>query len=109
VVAFPEVDGSIALSWELVPNVYLYRKSLAVENAFDGKPFALDLPDGEAISDEFFGASEVYFERLLAHIPAAALDAAPGSTLELNLTYQGCLKDLYCYPPAQKTVKVMLP
>jgi thiol:disulfide interchange protein len=109
VVAFPEVDGSIALSWELVPNVYLYRKSLAVENAFDGAPLALNLPEGEAISDEFFGESEVYFERLIAHIPMGALNAAAGATIELNLTYQGCLKDTYCYPPAQKTVKVTLP
>jgi hypothetical protein len=25
------------------------------------------------------------------------------------LTYQGCLRDVYCYPPLQKTVKVTLP
>jgi thiol:disulfide interchange protein len=109
VVAFPEVDGSIALAWELVPNVYLYRKSLSVENAFDGGPLALDLPEGELISDEFFGESAVYFERLIARIPAAEVKGASGTTLELNLTYQGCLKDTYCYPPAQKTVKVTLP
>lgn len=109
VVAFPEVDGSIALSWELVPNVYLYRKSLSVENAFDGLPLALVLPIGVTISDEFFGESEVYFERLVARIPAAELKAGAGATLELNLMYQGCLKDVYCYPPAQKTVTVTLP
>jgi thiol:disulfide interchange protein len=109
VVAFPEVDGSIALSWELEPDIYLYRKSLAVENAIDGMPLTLELPDGEMISDEFFGDSEVYFERLVAHIPKATLNAAPGATLELNLMYQGCLKDVYCYPPAQKSVKVTLP
>jgi len=109
VVAFPEVDGSIALSWELVPNVYLYRKSLAAENAFDGAALALDLPPGETISDEFFGESEVYFERLIARIPAGTLKAAAGATVELNLSYQGCLKDTYCYPPAQKVVKVTLP
>lgn len=109
VVAFPEVDGSIALSWELTSGVYLYRKSLSAENAFDGAPLPLDLPAGENISDEFFGASEVYFERLVAHIPAAALKAAPGAELELNLVYQGCMKDTYCYPPARKTVKVTLP
>jgi thiol:disulfide interchange protein len=109
VVAFPEIDGSIAFSWELVPNVYLYRKSLTAENAFDGAPFALELPEGETISDEFFGESEVYFERLIARIPAAAVTAASGATLELHLSYQGCLKDTYCYPPAQKTVKVTLP
>jgi thiol:disulfide interchange protein len=107
VVAFPEVDGSIALSWELTPGVYLYRKSLSAENAFDGAALPLDLPMGENISDEFFGESEVYFERLVAHIPA--LKAAPGTELELTLLYQGCMKDIYCYPPAQKTVKVTLP
>jgi thiol:disulfide interchange protein len=108
-VAFPETDGSITVSWELVPEVYLYRKSLMAENAFDGAPLALELPEGQIVTDEFFGESEVYFERMVSHIPAAALNAAPGTTLELNLMYQGCMKDLYCYPPAQKTVKVTLP
>jgi thiol:disulfide interchange protein len=109
VVAFPETDGSITMSWELVPGVYLYRKSLAAENAFDGTALPLELPQGETISDEFFGESEVYFERLVARIPASAVNATAGAALELNLAYQGCLKDVYCYPPAQKTVKVLLP
>ncbi len=108
VVAFPEVGGSIALSWELAPGIYLYRKSLSAENAF-GTPLPLELPQGENISDEFFGESEVYFERLIARIPASAIQGAPGSTMELYLNYQGCMQELYCYPPAQKSVKVTLP
>lgn len=109
VVAFPETDGSIALTWEFAPDIYLYRKSLAAEKAFDGAPLALELPAGETVTDEFFGESEVYFDRLIARIPASELNAAPGTELELTLTYQGCLKDTYCYPPVQKSVTVTLP
>jgi thiol:disulfide interchange protein len=106
--AFPETDGSITLAWEFPPRYYLYRKSLTAQTS-DGTTLQLELPKGEIVSDEFFGESEVYFERLLARIPAFALKAAPGSTLELQLGYQGCLQDTLCYPAQIKTATVQLP
>jgi thiol:disulfide interchange protein DsbD len=106
--AFVEADGNIALVWEFPQRYYLYRKSLTAQKA-DGTSLNLELPDGALVSDEFFGESEVYFERLLARIPAATLNAADGSTLELQLGYQGCVQDTLCYPPQVKVVILQLP
>ncbi len=108
---FAEVDGSFTLAWELAEGparYYLYRKSLHVAKT-DGTVLALTLPEGEVISDEFFGESEVYFERLLARIPASALNATPGSTVELQLDYQGCVENVLCYPPQHKTLTLQIP
>jgi thioredoxin:protein disulfide reductase len=104
-----EADGDLILMWEMPPAFYLYRKSLKLER--DGADLlpTLELPEGTLVTDEFFGESEVYFERLLARLPAAALNAAPGTTIDLQLSYQGCLEDIYCYPPQYKTVNVALP
>jgi thiol:disulfide interchange protein DsbD len=106
--AFAESNGDITLVWEFPPRYYLYRKSLTAQKA-DGTALALQLPEGEKISDEFFGESEVYFERLVASLPASTLNAAPGSSVELQLAYQGCVRDTICYPAQFKTVTVTLP
>ena len=104
-----EADGDIVIVWEMPPSYYLYRKSLALAHAERDLLPALELPDGAHVTDEFFGESEVYFERLLARLPAGALDAAPGTTLELQLSYQGCREDVYCYPPQHTLVSITLP
>jgi thiol:disulfide interchange protein len=104
-----EADGDVILVWEMPPSYYLYRKSLKLAHADDDLLPALELPEGTQVSDEFFGASEVYFERLLARLPAGTLQAAPGETVELELAYQGCRDNVYCYPPQYTTVSITLP
>ena len=104
-----EADGDIVLSWEMPPGFYLYRKSLKLEHAGVDLLPRLELPEAAHVTDEFFGESEVYFERLLARLPAGALNAAPGTNVELQLSYQGCLEDTYCYPPQQQLVSITLP
>jgi thiol:disulfide interchange protein DsbD len=104
----PQADSSLMLMWEMPERFYLYRKSLQVETA-DGRVLELELPAATPITDEFFGETEVYFDRLLARIPAQRLQAAKGAKLELLLGYQGCAQDLYCYPPQQKAVNLTLP
>ncbi len=112
-VAFPltalvETDGSITLLWELAPHYYLYRKSLAVTKP-DGAALMLELPEPTTITDEFFGEVAVYYERLRVSVPATELAAAPGNTVVLQLEYQGCVEDQYCYPLQQKTLSIQLP
>ncbi|HWK54451.1 MAG TPA: protein-disulfide reductase DsbD N-terminal domain-containing protein [Hyphomicrobiales bacterium] len=114
--AFVEADTDIALLWEMPPAYYLYRKSLMLELA-DGSPLEdYILPNGVTVEDEFFGASEVYFDRLLLRLP---LNAVPRSafvtnpdgarTLELMVSYQGCAEEKYCYPPQHAPLTLELP
>lgn len=106
--ALVESDHSITLYWQLEPGYYLYRKSLAVRDT-DGTALALELPTATTVTDEFFGEVEVYYETLSAHITPDQHQAAPGDTLVLELDYQGCLQDRYCYPPQQRTLTLELP
>lgn len=106
--ALVEADGSVALLWEPVEGYYLYRDSVQVTGA-DGTGLAIELPAATIITDEFFGEVAVYKERLLARLPAAELQPAPGATLTLQLHYQGCATGRYCYPPQEKTVTVNFP
>jgi thiol:disulfide interchange protein len=106
--SFIEADTSIVLRWEMPPGYYLYQKSLVVEHT-GGTPIQLELPAAKTITDEFFGEVAVYYDTLLLRLPFSALDAKPGTTVELLLTYQGCAEALYCYPPAQKALALKLP
>ena len=107
-VALVESDNGIVLHWQLEPGYYLYHKSLAVRAA-DGTALALELPAATTVTDEFCGEVEVYYDTRPARIAPDQHQAAPGSTLVLELDYQGCLQERYCYPPQQRTLTLELP
>jgi thiol:disulfide interchange protein len=110
--SFIEAGTGIVLRWEMPEGYYLYRKSLVVEKAgetADSSPLNLELPPAETITDEFFGEVAIYRDNLLVRLPFAELDAKPGTTVDLLLTYQGCAEALYCYPPEQKALTLKLP
>lgn len=106
--AFTEADHDIVLLWDIHTGHYLYQKSLQVSTA-TGAALAPTLPDAVPITDEYFGAVDVYYDRLLLTLPATQTGARAGATVELLLVYQGCAQDLYCYPPQQKTVTLTFP
>jgi hypothetical protein len=106
--SFIEAGTSIVLRWEMPEGYYLYRKSLSVEKP-DGTSISLELPEAETFTDEFFGEVAIYRTNLLVRLPFTALDAKPGNTIDLLLTYQGCAEALYCYPPEQKALSLNLP
>ncbi|SHE78398.1 thiol:disulfide interchange protein DsbD [Modicisalibacter ilicicola DSM 19980] len=84
-------EGEVVLRWEIAPGYYLYRKRLGIE----GEPSAIapfSLREGEVITDEYFGESEVYYDELEVRV-------APRQAERLALTWQGCAEDGLCYAP----------
>lgn len=104
-----EGDRNLILSWNIQPNHYLYQDKLSVLDA-QGRAIDLDLPAATSMTDEFFGETHVYFDALRLAIPlsTAGLKTADG-TFKLDLQFQGCAKDLYCYPPQQRAIELSLP
>ena len=91
-------DGSISLSWRIAPGYYLYRKRMEVQGQ-NGELEEVIYPDGETISDEYFGESEVYFN-------SAELLIRSGSADIIQLSWQGCAEAGLCYPPQHATIDV---
>lgn len=89
-------DGTLSLLWDITPGYYLYRKRMEVEGNNSGVEDII-FPEGETITDEFFGDSEVYFNR-------AELLIAPGDATTLSLSWQGCAEAGLCYPPQSVTI-----
>lgn len=92
-----EHDGQVQLRWEIAPGYYLYRKRLNVEHPEGDVP--LDLPEGDTITDEYFGESEVYYDVL-------DVTARPGEAESLSLTWQGCAEDGLCYAPQRADLRL---
>lgn len=110
---FRAVNNDLILQWHITEGYYLYRKSLGVTNASGAAIELSMLPAGHSIEDEFFGAVEVFYDRLSFNIPLAALaPVATGSAVTtpdqqtITVSFQGCAKDLYCYPLQQLTIDI---
>ena len=87
----------IQLQFDIAPEYYLYRHRLSFELlGGDDQISQIHLPDGKAMTDEFFGDVEVYYNSL-----AVQLDVTPGDVpaSQLRVEYQGCADAGLCYPP----------
>ena len=101
-------DGErLTASFEVAKGYYLYQDKLGFETAGDAQLQRLDLPAGESMNDPFFGDVVIYPGDFAVDIPLVR--ASPNrSEIQVTATYQGCAKDLICYPPVTKTFNVVL-
>ncbi len=95
--------GSLRLTWQIAANHYLYRDKFELAPA-GGQPLALALPEAERLTDEFFGETAVYFDSVQLTVPLEALSATDPAAGVVTVRFQGCAKELYCYPPLQLQV-----
>lgn len=103
-----EQPDSVALTWIIAEDYYLYRDRIQVRTDTPGVTLGqLRLPPGKPKHDEYFGDTEVYYEVLEASLPIAR--PAGAGKLDLEVTYQGCAEGGLCYNPITKTVSLDLP
>jgi thiol:disulfide interchange protein DsbD len=77
-----------------MPGYFLYRDKIEVLH--DGKAQVIQLPQGVLRQDEIFGEVMV-----LDGLIQLQTTVPPGQALEVR--YQGCAEQGYCYPPQKKT------
>ncbi len=110
----PDADWDrqqLLVSFSMLDRVYLYRHRLdftlrdANGNLLDDFD-DLELPPGEAKTDEIYGDVNVFFGQLDVRLP---LDSVPLADPELEVQYQGCIEDKLCYPPEVRTFSFSAP
>jgi thiol:disulfide interchange protein DsbD len=106
--SFLDTKNNAMLVWEIQPEHYLYRDKLRI-TTLDGMEFPLAFPPAQSVTDEFFGESAVYFDRLILSVPLGESTDTSADSINLVLYFQGCAKDRYCYPPQQKLIRLELP
>ncbi len=94
--------------FEVAKGYYLYQDKIKFEAAGDAQVQQLELPEGESMNDAFFGETIVYPTSFNVGLPLVRASPAEGR-MQLSASYQGCAKDLICYPPVTKTFELSLP
>lgn len=85
-------QGQAQLSWQIPADYYLYQHSIQVQQ--QQIPLALEFPAAEAIHDENYGNTHVFYDQLKLQVPVQA-------SARYQVTWQGCAKDRLCYPIQQ--------
>lgn len=100
-------DKKLHLVWHMAPHHYLYREQIKITTK--GNSFKIDevsLPVGINKQDEIHGQFQAYMENLTVPVSIAQYGEGP---LNLEVRYQGCSTDGFCYPPIKKEVRVEFP
>ncbi|MBQ4832711.1 protein-disulfide reductase DsbD [Pseudoalteromonas sp. MMG010] len=100
---FSQQGSEFDISWDIAPGYYLYKKKIELI-AKNATIKVGDLGLGEIIEDEFFGKTEVFFNRvsLTSHLSHITTDAV------VKIRYQGCAEAGLCYPPEVISVPLSL-
>lgn len=97
-------DKTLELHWQVTPGYYLYRgriKVTPVAASVRLGPPRFSIP-GTREQDPYFGEVTVFFKSVSATVPVTLprnLDRT-----RIDITYQGCAKAGFCYPPQHRQV-----
>jgi thiol:disulfide interchange protein DsbD len=101
----------IEVSWKISDGYYLYNnKFLKFRTETAGVILgAAEIPAGKPQFDELLGEEVIKFHgRLAVSLPLESV--APGVELiSLKVRSQGCMEDVFCYPPTEQLLVVSLP
>ncbi|MCR9104145.1 MAG: protein-disulfide reductase DsbD [Gammaproteobacteria bacterium] len=97
-------SGDLRLYWQIAEAYYLYqhRFGFQLEDTSGAVDLAVQLPEGQAKTDEFFGD-------IVAHYHDADVLLTPARSIErgyLSVTSQGCADAGQCYPPHKQYFEV---
>jgi thiol:disulfide interchange protein DsbD len=89
-------EGSgIKIFWQVMPGYFLYRDKIEILR--DRKAQGIQLPQGVFRQDEIFGKVMV-----LDGLIELQVTLPPGQELEVR--YQGCAAQGFCYPPQKRSL-----
>ncbi|ELI6451246.1 protein-disulfide reductase DsbD [Yersinia ruckeri] len=96
---FRQQGDQLNLSWQIHPGYYLYRQQIKIvpQQATLG---AINIPEGVAHQDEFYGEVAIFKHRLTLQVPITQA----GKDANVSVTYQGCADAGFCYPPETRIV-----
>ncbi|WP_298628213.1 protein-disulfide reductase DsbD [uncultured Legionella sp.] len=99
--------NTFVLNWQIKEGYFLYKDRIKLTEQPDSNLHlgALRFPPALKKTDKQGRTFTIYRNTL--SIPVAILGETPGETL-LNLHYQGCSNEGFCYPPEERQIKVAI-
>jgi len=91
------------LTWDITPGYYLYREHLTIK-ATGATLGNINIPLGIKKSDPSIGDYHVFEDELSLVVPVITINDHQAA---LEVSYQGCSAQGYCYPPINTTVSLI--
>ena len=95
----------LILRWQTVEGHYLYRHRFAIHRA-SGEAISLQLPDGQLEKDPYFGDVYIFERPLEISVDLNRLMVNGEEDSHYRVTYQGCARMGYCYPPQHRLIEI---
>ena len=95
---YQQSGNTLTFSFDIAKGYYLYKKQfkLVAKQAEIGE---INFPTGVIIEDEYYGKSEVYYNKVTLSVPIHNADDEG----IVKIRYQGCADAGLCYPPTIKS------
>ena len=90
----------IILSWSMKENCFLYKDKFEITTSPETNLSINTTGKTERINDIYFGDVDVFFNYV-----EKTLTLNPESKF-INITYQGCNAQGFCYPPVNKQIEI---
>ncbi len=104
--------NTVVARWQIADGYYLYQDKFSFKFKDDalltvGQP---DFPAGKFKEDEYFGRMEVYYHEVEVILPLQR-QSGTGRRLPvvLEVRYQGCADQGFCYPPMKQSIDLVIP
>lgn len=98
--AFIKDENEIQLLISAIPNTYIYQNSFQFStDSPDVTLHTAQYPTAKKIIDEHYGETQIFSDSFEVIIP---YQSSASKDFNLTVQFQGCLKDVICYPPKEK-------
>lgn len=99
--------NTFAIHWDIMPHYFLYSDRIQLNTTNDDivQLGNLRFPTPLTKTDKQGRTFTVYRDQLT--LPVGVLGITPGETI-INLHFQGCADDGFCYPPEVKQIKLAI-
>ena len=97
--AYVKDNDEIKLLMTAIPNTYVYQNSFAYTSSNNNiilRP--AQYPSAKTIVDDHYGKTKVFSDNFEITLPYIN-NSTKAEKFILTVEYQGCLKDILCYPP----------
>ncbi|KGP62695.1 thiol:disulfide interchange protein [Legionella norrlandica] len=99
--------NTFAIHWDITPNYFLYSDRIKLSTSSDNivQLGNLRFPTPLTKTNKQGQTFTIYRNQLT--LPVGVLGNAPGETI-VNLRFQGCADDGFCYPPEERKIKLTI-
>jgi thioredoxin:protein disulfide reductase len=99
--------NTVLLTWEIKPGFFLYRDRISLNQANNEFVDLADIKLPTPITKTNALNQTILIYRKQLKLPLALVGLHPGETI-INIHYQGCADDGFCYPPESRAIKLSI-